>query len=69
MKIMGLMVQRFWVLGSEVLGSGVLGSAQPPAKKTDGQIDEETQIKRISIKEYRMSNIELRHSIYSYLND
>ncbi len=58
MKIMGLMVQRFWVLGSEVLGS-----AQPPAKKTDGQIDEETQIKRISIKEYRMSNIEVRNSI------
>ncbi len=58
MKIMGLMVQRF-----SVCGFRVLGSAQPPAKKTDGQIDEETQIKRISIKEYRMSNIEVRNSI------
>ena len=29
-------------MGSEVLGSKVQGSAQPPAKKTAGQIEKET---------------------------
>jgi len=38
-------------------------SAQPPAKKTVGLIEKETLKKRMSNNEYRMSNIEGRHSI------
>jgi len=33
---------RFRVLGSEVQGFRVQGSAQPPAKKTAGLIEKET---------------------------
>jgi hypothetical protein len=38
----GYAVQGFWVQRFRVLGSEVLGSAQPPAKKTTGQIEKET---------------------------
>jgi len=39
-------------------------SAQPPAKKTAGQIEKETLKKRISNNEYRMSNVEGMYSIF-----
>jgi hypothetical protein len=52
---------RFWVQGSrfKVLGSGVQGLAQPPAKKTAGLIENETN-------EHRKSNVQHRimYSVY-----
>jgi hypothetical protein len=51
-----------------VQGSGVQGSAQPPAKKTAGQIEKETLKKRISNNESssggQVSNVEVMYSIY-----
>jgi hypothetical protein len=53
--VQGFRGSRFWVPGFRVLGSRfwvqgfkVQGLAQPPAKKTDGQIEKETLKKRIS---------------------
>jgi hypothetical protein len=53
-------VQRFWVQGFRV--QGFKGSAQPPAKKTVGLIEKETLKKRIS-------NVEVRYSVYFIKND
>ena len=44
-------------------------SAQPLAAKADSSIEKETLKKRISNNEYRMSNVEVRYSVYFIKND
>ena len=48
------------------LRRGKQGSAQPPAKRTAGQVEKETLKKRITNNEQGMMNVEVRYSIDLY---
>ncbi len=50
--------------GFRVQSSKVQGSAPPLVWKAASLIEKETLKKRISNNEYRMSNIEVRYSVY-----